>query len=142
MANDVFVVQHVRRDGLSEDVKFIGVYSTREEAERATERLKLQPGFRDHPNGFDIDPYTLDADHWAEGFGPVSPEAPEESSRALSYMCCYCYEGIPNESDEPVQIFARGARDEGEQGLFAHLACFKRALHPRVPVGIALDGEE
>jgi hypothetical protein len=70
---DIFVVQHlhIHEDG-EEDVKFIGVYSSREEAERAVERLKLQPGFCDVPDGFSIDPYGLDEDSgWAGGYVTV-----------------------------------------------------------------------
>jgi len=61
-----FLLQHERPD--TEDVKIIGIYSSPESAEAAIERLRTQPGFRDHPNGFAIDPYPLDRDHWADGF--------------------------------------------------------------------------
>jgi hypothetical protein len=65
----VFVVQHVHEmAGDREDVKFIGVYSTRENAEAAIARLSAQPGFRDAPGGFHVDSYVVDRDHWAEGF--------------------------------------------------------------------------
>jgi hypothetical protein len=65
----VFVLQHVhsREDG-AEDVKFIGVYSSREKAEAAVVRLGRLPGFMDAPDGFHIDEYRLDQDHWAEGY--------------------------------------------------------------------------
>ena len=65
----VFVVQHVhsREDGV-EDVKFIGVYSSREKAEAAVLRLSLQPGFSDAPDGFNVDEYRVDQDHWSEGY--------------------------------------------------------------------------
>jgi len=64
----VFVVQHVHVLAADEeDVKLIGVYSTRDAAQKAIDRLKSQPGFRDTPTGFSIDAYTLDEDNWAEG---------------------------------------------------------------------------
>jgi hypothetical protein len=65
----VFVVQHVhtREDGV-EDVKFIGVYSSRENAETAIARLVHLPGFAAAPDGFCIDEYRVDQDHWAEGY--------------------------------------------------------------------------
>jgi hypothetical protein len=65
----VFVLQHVhsREDGV-EDVKFIGVYSSREKAEAAVSRLSLQAGFSDAPDGFNVDEYRVDQDHWAEGY--------------------------------------------------------------------------
>lgn len=65
----VYIVQHVHsRDDGAEDVKFIGVYSTREKAEAATARLCCQPGFSDAPDGFHIDEYRVDHDQWVEGY--------------------------------------------------------------------------
>lgn len=64
----VFVLQHeYERDGV-DNVKFIGVYSTHQNAEAAVERMRLQPGFSSYPDGFCIDEYELDRDHWVEGF--------------------------------------------------------------------------
>jgi hypothetical protein len=65
----VFVLQHVhtREDGF-EDVKFIGVYSSREKAQAAVARLSRLPGFADSPDGFHVDEYRVDRDHWAEGY--------------------------------------------------------------------------
>jgi hypothetical protein len=69
----VFVLQHVhsREDG-GEDVKFIGVYSTREKADAAVARLSCLPGFSDAADGFHVDEYRVDQDHWAEGYVIVS----------------------------------------------------------------------
>jgi hypothetical protein len=66
---EVFLLWHVHKfpDG-EEDEKLIGVYSSRELAEQARERVSLQLGFRDAPDGFLIDPYKLDEDHWTEGY--------------------------------------------------------------------------
>ncbi len=47
------------------------MYETREEAEAATERTRLKPGFRNWPDGFTVDEYTLGEDHWTEGFAKV-----------------------------------------------------------------------
>ena len=65
----VFVLQHVhsREDGV-EDVKFIGVYSSREKADAAVARLRRLPGFSDAPDGFHVDEYRVDQDHWVEGY--------------------------------------------------------------------------
>ena len=65
----VFVLQHVHEtaDGV-EDVKLIGVYSSREKAQEAVARLGGVPGFSDAPDGFHIDQYHLDQDHWVEGY--------------------------------------------------------------------------
>ncbi|WP_439623938.1 DUF7336 domain-containing protein [Gemmata sp.] len=65
----VFVVQHVHStDEDKEDVKLIGVYSSRELAEAAVSRLSLVAGFSDAPDGFHIDEYPLDRDQWTEGY--------------------------------------------------------------------------
>lgn len=67
----VYVVLHAHyldEDENIEDIKLIGIYSSRENAGAAIERLKLQPGFCDTPEGFHIDEYSIDEDHWAEGY--------------------------------------------------------------------------
>ena len=66
----VYVLQHsyeVAECG-HDITKFIGVYTTRDAAQAAIERLSLQPGFRDSINSFCVDEYEVDQDHWAEGY--------------------------------------------------------------------------
>ena len=66
----VFVLQHCyeNEDGYDE-VKFIGVYATKERAEKTIEMLKNVLGFCDYPvDCFCIDEYPIDKDHWVEGF--------------------------------------------------------------------------
>ena len=65
---DVFVLQHAYERRGCEEVKFIGVYSTRSRAEHAIQRMKELPGFASHLGGFHIDCYRVDEDHWASGF--------------------------------------------------------------------------
>ncbi len=65
----VFVLEHVREDEDSQDVKLIGVFSIRVNAELAIEKLANSPGFRDCLDGFTIDEYVLDEIEWSEGFG-------------------------------------------------------------------------
>ncbi len=57
-----------KTEDLDDRAKLIGVYSDEEEAKRAIDRVKDQPGFRDYPEGFLIDAYKLGQDHWTEGF--------------------------------------------------------------------------
>ena len=64
----VFLLWHSYEDDTHEDSKLIGVYTTRELAELAKSRVIVQPGFSLYPNGFLIDEYRLDKDHWAKGF--------------------------------------------------------------------------
>ncbi len=69
----VYVLQHVHElENGDEDVKFIGVYSSRENAESAIERLIRAPGFCDAPDSFHIDEYALDQDQWVEGYTTLS----------------------------------------------------------------------
>ena len=57
---------HPLDDG-RDDEKLIGVYSTEELARRAIERRRDQPGFRDCPEGFQMDQYTANDDSgWPE----------------------------------------------------------------------------
>jgi hypothetical protein len=69
----VYVLQHVHslEDG-EEDVKFIGVYSSRENAEAAIIRLGQAPGFADALDGFYIDEYQVDKDQWVEGYSTLA----------------------------------------------------------------------
>lgn len=65
-----------------DDVKLLGVYSTRELAEDRVRRCADVPGFMSEPHCFDITQYTLDVDEWREGFarlghdGEWLPEVP------------------------------------------------------------------
>ncbi len=65
----VFKLYHIRakEDG-EDDEKLIGIYSTRENAKAAIQRLSGLPGFRDYPTGFQIFEHVLDQDGWTEGF--------------------------------------------------------------------------
>jgi hypothetical protein len=71
-AMKVFVLQHVHAvTHGEEDIKMIGIYSSRALAEQAMGRLRRQPGFCDAPAGFAIDTYTIDEDNWREGYVTV-----------------------------------------------------------------------
>ncbi len=65
----VFLVQHIHvLEGGEEDVKVIGVYRSMTEARSAVTRLGHHAGFRDARDGFHIDKYRLNEDHWREGY--------------------------------------------------------------------------
>ena len=69
----VYVLQHVHSaDDGEEEVKFIGVYSSRESAEAAIIRLGKAPGFSEAPGGFHIDEYQIDKDQWVEGYSTLA----------------------------------------------------------------------
>lgn len=69
--NSVFVVQHSYEVADRDEVKLIGVYRSRSDAEAAVARLATRPGFREHTSGFHIDEYRIGKDHWAEGFASL-----------------------------------------------------------------------
>ena len=58
---------HTFPDG-REDEKLIGVYDSHAAAEVARLRVSEQPGFADTPEGFEISEYTVNKDHWQEGY--------------------------------------------------------------------------
>ncbi len=68
-----YVLQHTHEmeDG-AEDVNFIGMYSSRENAQAAIARLGQAPGFSEAPAGFHIDEYQVDKDQWVEGYSTLT----------------------------------------------------------------------
>jgi hypothetical protein len=72
----VYELQHEYETSNGEDeVKDLGLYSTRENATAAIDRYKVLPGFRDHPEGFRIYESLLDFDQaWTEGFITANPD--------------------------------------------------------------------
>jgi len=51
-----------------DDIKIIGIYPDVTSAEAAIARARSRPGFRDEPDCFMFDPYTVGEDCWTEGF--------------------------------------------------------------------------
>ena len=45
----------------------IGVYGTESDARAAQLRMRDKRGFIDSPEGFRIEPYVLNKEHWVEG---------------------------------------------------------------------------
>ncbi len=66
----VFILHHSYESSITggEETKLIGAYSSKENAQKAIERLSKQPGFKDLPEHFSIDEYIIDQDNWTEGF--------------------------------------------------------------------------
>ena len=62
-----FLLQHSYELDDCDETKVIGIYSSRDRAEQAIERLRNQPGFSERPNNFYVDAYPVDEDHWTEG---------------------------------------------------------------------------
>ncbi|MGY8677493.1 hypothetical protein Q2941_06715 [Bradyrhizobium sp. UFLA05-153] len=73
----LFLLHHVHEfDDGHEEIKLIGVYSTRTNAEAALAAVRNQPGFRDVPEGFTIDECLLDPMRpgWSEGYVTAFPD--------------------------------------------------------------------
>jgi hypothetical protein len=65
----VYLLQHVARENTEgEDVKVIGVYSSRKKGAAAINKAVKLPGFKQFPSGFYLDKFKLNEDGWAEGF--------------------------------------------------------------------------
>jgi hypothetical protein len=65
----VFIVHHsYAAPGGHEEVKLIGVYASKKEAQLAVRRKRRYPGFRDYPKCFQIGQYEVGRDQWSEGF--------------------------------------------------------------------------
>ena len=72
--NKVYILHHVHEmPNGEEDVKLIGVYDSKRRAEDAINRLKMLPGFKNTVDGFVIGEYTINEDHWANGFSTWTP---------------------------------------------------------------------
>jgi hypothetical protein len=54
------------------NLKLIGAYSSETVAEAARARKLQYEGFRDTPDGFEIQKLELDRDQWSEGYITVS----------------------------------------------------------------------
>lgn len=66
----VFLAMHVFRyeDG-HENIRVIGIFTSKQKAQEAIRRLRDKPGFRYRKRAFEISRYVLDLRHWTEGFG-------------------------------------------------------------------------
>lgn len=73
---DVFLLWHIYEltdgDGIRDEEKFIGVFSSEEKATDAIEQLKGKEGFRDYPvSCFEIHKSKVDRVGWVDGFVTV-----------------------------------------------------------------------
>jgi hypothetical protein len=67
----VFILWHTHGENdeqREENLKMVGIYSGEGEAEAARVRKLQYPGFRDTPDGFEIEIVELNRDQWSEGY--------------------------------------------------------------------------
>ncbi|WP_457795374.1 DUF7336 domain-containing protein [Horticoccus sp. 23ND18S-11] len=69
----IYLVTHsYERDG-ADEIKIIGAYASRRDAQLAVQRKRTFVGFSDHPRGFHIDRLEIGRDQWSEGFVTEPP---------------------------------------------------------------------
>ena len=76
----VFLLWHTHRDERlsgGEDVKLLGTFSTKENAEKAQTEAALLDGFKDNLEDFEISEYDIDKREWREGFATITHGATE-----------------------------------------------------------------
>lgn len=66
MIDYVYRVTHVNPK--NDDIKGIGTYATRAEAEKTVALYKTYKGFKDSPENFYIQRYQVDQAHWSSGY--------------------------------------------------------------------------
>lgn len=65
----VYVLHHSYELDDEDEVKLIGVFSSKSKAKSAISFLQDKEGFKEHPvDCFIIDKYKIDGINWAEGF--------------------------------------------------------------------------
>lgn len=64
----VWILNHAYEQNGHDEVKFIGVYASREQGEAVIAQLCEQPGFRERPEGFDLEEHKSGLVGWPEGF--------------------------------------------------------------------------
>ncbi|WP_027710012.1 DUF7336 domain-containing protein [Zooshikella ganghwensis] len=70
--NTVYILHHVHEiSENTEDIKLIGVYSSKFKAQTAISKLQLLEGFKECPDGFEISEYHIDQDYWSEGYSTI-----------------------------------------------------------------------
>lgn len=80
----VYNLQFTREYDDREDTELhIGIYASEADALAVVAALKEKPGFRDYPEGFDIQPARLGMTGWQDGFvttiGPPPKDAAGEA---------------------------------------------------------------
>jgi hypothetical protein len=84
---EVYMLWFTRdRDEDPEIEIIVGMYETEADAQAAMRLRVDKPGFRDFPDGFHIDSWTLGQSSWDDGFvvdaATVAPEVPTDKIRA------------------------------------------------------------
>lgn len=120
-----YKVWHMRADEEGQDHdKLLGIYSSREKAEQALAGLRVKPGFRDYPDGFELYEAALDETCFTEGFVSLwGDEEPDD-------------EGV---ATPPVYLILQGYNEDGGSIPQKYYTLWIRFLvHPAI--GLAISG--
>jgi len=64
----VYIVEHSYEFKGYEEIKSIGVFSTKKKAKKVIKKLKKQKGFKKYKKGFSIGPCLVNQIYWDGGF--------------------------------------------------------------------------
>lgn len=109
----VFVLQHSYEIDGHDETKFIGVYSTQEQADQAINRLKDQPGFRDKLDSFHVSEYEINKDHWTEGYATMTTIQVKNKFNEWTTVQADC---LPNNTYQIIELY-----ENDSLGPFKHL---------------------
>lgn len=113
MSQDYYEFWHMRVDAEGRDFdKQLGIYSTQDNAESGLALLRDRPGFRDHPDGFEILDGTMDRTGMTEGFITVwgDEELPPQTAWSITRR---------GPKDIPIWALGQEPRDRENGGDFA-----------------------
>lgn len=70
----IYILEHVipKLDG-EDEMKMLGVYSSRQKARDAVKKYKRLPGFKRYPRNFCVSRSEINKMEWAEGFVSMKP---------------------------------------------------------------------
>ncbi len=71
----VYLLQHSYENEEGSEVKILGVFSSKQNAEAAIDSMIRKPGFSSYPDGFHIDELILDSVFWQDGFSTMVLES-------------------------------------------------------------------
>lgn len=64
----VYHVTHSYKKDGCEEIKDIGIFSSKKKAKKAVKKLKKQKGFKKHKKGFNIGAVVINQIYWDGGF--------------------------------------------------------------------------
>jgi hypothetical protein len=119
----IYSIRHEYETESGEDeIKEIGLYSTRQRVEEAIARLREKPGFSDRPEDFVILESVLDGDEgWSDGFIRAHALDPQRGAAGYRHGFVKSYEEIESVA---ARLKVDGFIDDADALLTAHDGIF------------------